>query len=146
GPLGSGMEETYQITSALKFLKWGKEVAVITDARFSGVSTGACIGHVGPEALANGPISKLRDGDLVEIVIDCQKLEGSVNFIGSEENRLSYEDAAEELAQREVTEPLTADPDLSNDTRLWALLQQASGGTWGGCVYDVDAIEKVLKT
>lgn len=146
GPLGSGMEETYQITSALKFLKWGKEVAVITDARFSGVSTGACIGHVGPEALANGPISKLRDGDLVEIVIDCHKLDGSVNFIGTEENRLSYEEAAIELTKRDVTVPLTADPDLSNDTRLWALLQQASGGTWGGCVYDVDAIEKVLKT
>ena len=56
------MEETYQITSALKFLKFGKHVAVITDARFSGVSTGACIGHVGPEALAGGPIARLRDG------------------------------------------------------------------------------------
>jgi len=50
GPLGSGMEETYQVTSALKHLKWGKQVAVLTDARFSGVSTSACIGHVGPEA------------------------------------------------------------------------------------------------
>src|SRR5205807_2882816 len=63
GPLGSGMEETYQITSALKHLEWGREVAVITDARFSGVSTGACIGHVAPEALSGGPIGKLLDGD-----------------------------------------------------------------------------------
>src|SRR6185436_15410846 len=85
GPLGSGMEETYQITSALKFLKWGREVAVVTDARFSGVSTGACIGHVGPEALAGGPIGKLRDGDLVQIIIDRKQLVGSVDFIGEGE-------------------------------------------------------------
>ena len=70
GPLGTGMEETYQLTSALKFIPWGKTVAIVTDARFSGVSTGACIGHVGPEALAGGPIGKLRDGDVIEIVID----------------------------------------------------------------------------
>nr|MBA3944900.1 YjhG/YagF family D-xylonate dehydratase [Herpetosiphonaceae bacterium] len=61
GPLGTGMEEIYQVTSALKHISWGKQVAVITDARFSGVSTGACIGHVGPEALAGGPIGKVRD-------------------------------------------------------------------------------------
>ncbi|HND53199.1 MAG TPA: YjhG/YagF family D-xylonate dehydratase, partial [Pirellulaceae bacterium] len=82
GPLGSGMEETYQITSALKFITWGREVAVVTDARFSGVSTGACIGHVGPEALAGGPIGKLRDGDRIRIIIDRNQLVGSVDFIG----------------------------------------------------------------
>src|SRR5437899_5635489 len=71
GPLGTGMEETYQLTSALKHLPFGKRVALITDARFSGVSTGACIGHVGPEALAGGPLGKLVDGDLVQVVIDC---------------------------------------------------------------------------
>ena len=76
GPMGAGMEETYQITSALKHLAFGKHVAVLTDARFSGVSTGACIGHVSPEALAGGPIGKLRDGDLIEIVIDRNRLEG----------------------------------------------------------------------
>src|SRR5205814_6736659 len=75
GPLGSGMEEIYQITAALKHLSWGKHVAVLTDARFSGVSTGACIGHVSPEALAGGPIGKLRDGDRIRIVIDRNKLE-----------------------------------------------------------------------
>src|SRR4029453_9705354 len=63
GPTGSGMEETYQLTSALKYISWGKHVAVLTDARFSGVSTGACIGHVSPEALAGGPIGNVRDGD-----------------------------------------------------------------------------------
>jgi putative YjhG/YagF family dehydratase len=82
GPLGSGMEETYQITSALKYLKWGRDVALVTDARFSGVSTGACIGHVGPEALAGGPIGKVRDGDVIRIVIDRNELVGSVDVVG----------------------------------------------------------------
>jgi putative YjhG/YagF family dehydratase len=135
GPLGSGMEETYQITSALKFLPFGKHVAVITDARFSGVSTGACIGHVSPEALANGPIGKLRDGDLIEIVIDRNKLEGTVNFVG--------EDAAT-FAARPMRADLHADPNLPDDTRLWAALQQASGGIWGGCVYDAESIIRKL--
>ncbi len=146
GPLGSGMEETYQITSALKFLPWGKEVAVVTDARFSGVSTGACIGHVGPEALANGPIAKLQDGDLIEIEIDCQKLTGTINFIGTPENRVTPEKGAELLEARESRNDLAADPDLSAETRLWALLQQISGGTWGGCVYDTSKIENQLKS
>src|SRR6185437_14704948 len=82
GPMGSGMEETYQITSALKHLSFGKQVAVLTDARFSGVSTGACIGHVGPEALAGGPIGRVRDGDLIRIVIDRNRLEGTVDLVG----------------------------------------------------------------
>ncbi len=135
GPLGAGMEETYQITSALKHLPFGKHVAVITDARFSGVSTGACIGHVSPEALAKGPIGKLRDGDMIEIVVDRNKLEGSVNFVG--------EDAAT-FAARPVRTDLHGDPQLPDDTRLWAALQQVSGGIWGGCVYDPDAIIKKL--
>jgi dihydroxyacid dehydratase/phosphogluconate dehydratase len=139
------MEEIYQITSALRYLKWGKEVAVITDARFSGVSTGACIGHVGPEALAGGPIGKLQDGDLIEIVIDRNRLAGSINFVGTPTNRVKPEEGSALLAARGQTVPLQADPDLPADTRLWALLQQASGGTWSGCVYDVDAIERRLK-
>jgi xylonate dehydratase len=145
GPLGAGMEEIYQITSALRYLKWGKEVAVITDARFSGVSTGACIGHVGPEALAGGPIGKLQDGDLIEIVIDRNRLAGSINFVGSAETRISPDEGRALLAKRSQTIELHSDPDLPADTRLWALLQQASGGTWGGCVYDVDAIERRLR-
>ena len=82
GPLGAGMEEIAQITIALKNLPFGKHVAVLTDARFSGVSTGACIGHVGPEALAGGPIGKVLDGDLIEIVVDRSRLEGSINLVG----------------------------------------------------------------
>jgi putative YjhG/YagF family dehydratase len=145
GPMGTGMEEIYQITSALKFLKFGKQVAVITDARFSGVSTGACIGHVGPEALAGGPIAKVRDGDLIEIIIDRNQLTGSINFVGTPNERLTPEAGAKVLAARQPAIALKPDPELPADTRLWALLQHVSGGTWGGCVYDVDRIERVLR-
>ena len=145
GPLGTGMEEIYQITSALKFLKFGKQVAVITDARFSGVSTGACIGHVGPEALAGGPVGRVRDGDLIQIIIDRNNLTGSIDFVGSPEERLTPEQGAKVLAARQPALDLKPDPGLPADTKLWALLQQVSGGTWGGCVYDVDRIEQVLR-
>jgi len=144
GPLGAGMEETYQLTSALKYLPFGKHVALLTDARFSGVSTGACIGHVSPEALAGGPIGKLRDGDLVEIVVDRVKLEGTVNFVGEGGAVVGAEAGARILSQRPARDDLAADPGLPDDTRLWAALQDASGGPWGGSVFDVDAILRVL--
>jgi putative YjhG/YagF family dehydratase len=144
GPLGAGMEETYQLTSALKFLEFGKHVAIITDARFSGVSTGACIGHVGPEALADGPIGKLRNGDVIRIEVDRNTLDGSINLIGDGEREFTPEEGAVILAERSPAAALAADPDLPDDTRLWALLQKFGGGTWGGCVYDVDAIEQAL--
>jgi putative YjhG/YagF family dehydratase len=144
GPLGSGMEETYQVTSALKHLPFGKHVAVITDARFSGVSTGACIGHVSPEALAGGPLGKLRDGDLIEIIIDRNTLEGSVNFIGEDGRKFSRVEGERVLAARPPRPDLAADAALPADTRLWAALQDVSGGPWGGCVYDVEAILRVL--
>ena len=145
GPLGSGMEETYQITAALKFLPWGREVAVLTDARFSGVSTGACIGHVGPEALAGGPIGKVRDGDLIEIVVDRNGLVGSVNLIGEGDVEFGAEKGSQVLQQRTASDNLQPDDDLPEDTRLWAALQNAGGGTWGGCVYDIDRIVAVLE-
>lgn len=140
GPLGSGMEETYQVTSALKHLKWGKQVAVITDARFSGVSTGACIGHVSPEALAGGPLGKLRDGDLIRIVIDRAKLEGTIDLVGDAMGEYSADWGSAELAQRAPRPDLAPDAALPADTRLWAALQHTSGGVWGGCVYDPDAV------
>jgi len=145
GPMGAGMEEIYQITSALKHLSFGKHVAVLTDARFSGVSTGACIGHVGPEALAGGPIGKVRDGDIIEIVIDRNRLEGSVDLIGEGGTRFGPEQGARVLANRPPRPDLTADPDLPDDTRLWAALQRMGGGAWGGCVYDVEAIVAALR-
>jgi len=140
GPMGSGMEEIYQITAALKHLSFGKEIAVVTDARFSGVSTGACIGHVGPEALAGGPISKVVDGDLIRIVVDRINLEGSVDLVGADGRDLTPEEAAILLIDRSTHPELSPDPDLPDDTRLWAALQSLGGGTWGGCVYDPDAI------
>jgi putative YjhG/YagF family dehydratase len=140
GPMGSGMEETYQITSALKHTPWGNQVSLITDARFSGVSTGACIGHVGPEALAGGPIGKIVDGDWIQITVDRVNLDASVTFLGSGETPGTEADGDRELAERPVRSDLKADPNLPDDTRLWAALQNASGGLWGGCVYDPDAI------
>lgn len=145
GPLGTGMEETYQITSALKHLPWGKQVPIITDGRFSGVSTGACIGHVGPEALAGGPIGRLRDGDGIEIVINRAALEGSVNLISADGRDLSPLEAEQLLRQRPMHPGLRSHPKLPDDSRLWAALQQASGGTWKGCPYDVDRIIEVIE-
>ncbi|MBE6484597.1 MAG: YjhG/YagF family D-xylonate dehydratase [Actinomycetaceae bacterium] len=145
GPRGTGMEETYQVTSALKKLPFGKHVSLITDARFSGVSTGACFGHVGPEALAGGPIGKLRNGDVVEIVVDTRKLDGFLNFIGTAEKPLTPQQGAAELAARSTPASLRPDPDLPDDTRLWAALQDVSGGMWRGCVYDVDKIIETLE-
>ncbi|MCW2487001.1 YjhG/YagF family D-xylonate dehydratase [Candidatus Symbiopectobacterium sp. NZEC127] len=144
GPSGTGMEETYQLTSALKHLSYGKFVSLLTDARFSGVSTGACIGHIGPEALAGGPIGKLRDGDIIEMIIDRNQLVGSINFIGTEGHPLSPEEGAAVLASRPVHPELRAHPDLPDDTRLWAALQAVSGGTWAGCIYDTDKILNVI--
>ncbi len=142
GPMGSGMEETYQVTSALKYLDFGKHVAVVTDARFSGVSTGACIGHVSPEALAGGPVGRVLDGDTIEIVIDRSRLEGSVNHIGPDG---TVESGTTVLAARPPRPDLAPDPALPADTRLWAALQGASGGAWGGAVYDVEAILRRLE-
>jgi putative YjhG/YagF family dehydratase len=144
GPMGAGMEEIYQITSALKHLPFGKHVAVLTDARFSGVSTGACIGHVSPEALAGGPIGKLRDGDVIEIVVDRLNLEAAVHYIGENGELCDPAEGARRLAVRPVRPDLAPDPALPDDTKLWAALIHASGGIWGGCVYDVEAIASAL--
>lgn len=144
GPMGTGMEETYQLTGALKYLSGGKHVAVVTDARFSGVSTGACIGHVSPEALAGGPIGKLLDDDLVEIVIDRGRLHGTLDFVGEGGVRLDPAEAARRLAARPPRPDLKPDDGLPDDSRLWAALQAVSGGVWGGCVYDVDRILEVI--
>ena len=142
GPMGSGMEEIYQITSAVKHLAFGKHVAVLTDARFSGVSTGACIGHIGPEALAGGPIGKVRDGDQIQIIIDRNKLEGSIDLVGEGSKMFGAEEGARVLGERHAE--TSVDPELPAQTRLWAALQDASGGPWGGCVFDVEAIERRL--
>lgn len=148
GPQGTGMEEIYQVTSALKHLPWGREVAVVTDARFSGVSTGACIGHAGPEALAGGPLGFVRDGDIVRIEIDRNRLVGTVDVVGAAEDapaEYSTERGIQLLESRGPHPELCADERLPDDTRLWAALQQVGGGIWGGAVYDVDAIIAALE-
>lgn len=146
GPMGTGMEETYQLTSALKHLAFGKHVALVTDARFSGVSTGACIGHVGPEALAGGPLGRLREGDRVRIVVDRNQLVGSIDFVGTAEAAMALDDATRVLESRSPHPDLAPNPALPDDTRLWAALQQVSGGTWGGCVYDAESVISRLQT
>lgn len=145
GPMGTGMEETYQLTAALKHLAWGKQVALVTDARFSGVSTGACIGHVGPEALAGGPVGRLREGDTLQIVIDTKNLTGSLDLIGHDGRQYGSEEGARVLAGRTANPDVAPDERLPDDTRLWAALQNASGGAWSGCVYDVDRIIELLE-
>ena len=145
GPMGSGMEEVYQITAALKHLSFGKQVALITDARFSGVSTGACIGHVGPEALSGGPIGKLIDGDQIQIHVDRNRLEGSIDLVGHGDQIFGVESGTQVLAERSPRPDLAPDDLLPDDTRLWAALQSVGGGTWGGCVYDVDSIIETLE-
>ena len=144
GPLGTGMEEVYQITAALKHLSYGRHVALITDARFSGVSTGACIGHVGPEALAGGPIGRVREGDLIEIIIDRNNLTGSINLVGEGDTNHGTDWGNGELDRRPTPDDLAPHPQLPDDSRLWAALQAASGGIWGGCVFDPDAIIETL--
>jgi len=145
GPMGTGMEEVHQITAALKYLEFGKHVALVTDSRFSGVSTGACIGLVSPEGLAGGPIGRVREGDRIEIVIDTRRLEGTVNMVGDAERIFGAEEGARVLASRPPHPDLKPDPLLPADTRLWAALQAASGGPWAGAVYDLDAILSRLR-
>jgi dihydroxyacid dehydratase/phosphogluconate dehydratase len=144
GPLGTGMEETYQVTSALKQLPIASRVALVTDARFSGVSTGACIGHVGPEGLAGGPIGRLVDGDVIAIEIDTRTATGSVDLVGHGERTFTVAEAATELARRPQRPDLAPNPRLPDDTRLWAALQSACGGIWSGCVYDADRLTQLL--
>src|SRR6202035_529075 len=113
GPIGAGMQEIYQITAALKALPFGKHVAVLTDARFSGVSTGACIGHISPEALAGGALGRLLDGD--QIVIDRKNLTGTVDFVGTSNGTMSPEVAAQFLAERGPRHDLAPHPELPDD-------------------------------
>jgi len=75
GPKGGpGMREMLGPTAAVAGMGLGGRVALVTDGRFSGATRGACIGHVSPEAAAGGPISCLRQGDLIEIDLERLRL------------------------------------------------------------------------
>lgn len=126
-----GMPETYQITAALKHIDDGGRIPLVTDGRFSGVSTGPCIGHVSPEASAGGPLGRVRDGDPIRIAIDTRALTGTVD----------HGVAPDEFARRGLHPDVgRRSADLPVDTRVWAALQALGGGSWGGCVYDPEAI------
>ena len=71
-------------------------------------------------------------------------MEGTVNLVGTQGQNRGREWGDAELARRSLRPDLSPDPNLPADTRLWAALQDVSGGTWGGCVYDVDRIIEVL--
>ena len=140
GPKGTGMEETYRLTRALKDMEGGGKIPLITDGRFSGVSTGACIGHVGPEALAGGPIGKVKDGDIIQIEIDRNNLTGKINFVGMDINHpITPEKGAKILAARpaatEIHPDLRPHPHLPAHTQMWAAILKNPG-----CVYDPDSI------
>ncbi|MBV8127083.1 MAG: dihydroxy-acid dehydratase [Planctomycetaceae bacterium] len=128
-----------------RHLSCGKRVAVLTDARFSGVSTGTCIGHISPEALAGGPLGKVRDGGQIRIVVDRINLRGSLDLVGAEGREFGSAEDSRVLAGRSPRLRLSPDPELPDDTRLWAALQAVAGGTWGGCVHDTDAIIAALQ-
>lgn len=144
GPTGTGMQETAQITTALKYLPWGKNVALLTDGRFSGLSSGACVGHIGPEALQGGPIGRLRDDDVIEIIIDRDSLAGPIDLVGVAGTPLGADECVAILQERGPHPAVAPHPSLPDDTRPLAALQCASGGTWDGCVYDVDRITRAL--
>lgn len=126
-----GMPETYQVTAALKHVDDGGRIPLLTDGRFSGVSTGPCVGHVSPEAAAGGPLGRLRDGDPVRIVVDTRALTGTVDH-GVDPDEFARRGVHPDVGRRSQ--------DLPDDTRIWAALQALGGGSWGGCVYDPDAI------
>ncbi len=144
GPLGTGMEETYQVTAALKHLPGGKQIVLLTDARFSGVSTGACIGHIGPEGLAGGPIGKVLDGDLIRIHLDIAGNKGAIDLAGEGGRQFAAGEGETVLARRQPRPDLSPNAALPDDTKLWAALQSASGGAWAGCVYDTERILAAL--
>ena len=97
GPKGSGMPEMFYTSEAISSDKeLGKSIALITDGRFSGASTGPVIGHCSPEAVDGGPIALVEEGDLIEIDV----MERKLNIIGIAGERKSMEEIDQILAQR----------------------------------------------
>ena len=99
GPKGSGMPEMFYTSEAISSDKeLGKSIALITDGRFSGASTGPVIGHCSPEAVDGGPIALVEEGDLIEIDVEARKL----NIIGIHGVKMTEEEVQEVLKQRRL--------------------------------------------
>jgi dihydroxyacid dehydratase/phosphogluconate dehydratase len=113
-------------------------------AGFSGLASASLEPVVLPEAAGLGPLGRLRDGDVVEIVIDRGRHEGRVDLVATADGPLLPEAAKALLASRPPHPGLRPRADLPADTRLWAALQEASGGIWAGCVYDPERIARAL--
>lgn len=97
GPKGSGMPEMFYTSEAISSDKeLGRSIALITDGRFSGASTGPVIGHCSPEAVDGGPIALVEEGDLIEIDVPARKL----NIIGIHGERKSMEEIGAVLKER----------------------------------------------
>lgn len=140
------MPETYEVTAALKAVEELSDCALITDARFSGVTTGPCFGHVSPEALApNSPLGKLQDGDMIEIIVDTRSLEGSINLVGENGVAISPAEGDRLISARSSRTDLERDPMLPDFIRQWGLIQHLSGGPWKGCIEDIEALESRLR-
>ena len=80
----------------------------------------------------------------MRITVDRNTLDGTVDFVGDGTREFTAKEGATILAGRPTRDDIQPDADLPDDTRLWAALQAASGGSWGGCVYDTDAIVAAL--
>ena len=99
GPKGSGMPEMFYTSEAISSDKeLGKSIALITDGRFSGASTGPVIGHCSPEAVDGGPMALVEEGDLIEIDVEARKL----NIIGIHGVKMTEEEVQEVLKQRRL--------------------------------------------
>jgi len=85
------------------------------------------------------------DGDIIRIVVDRNSLEGQVDIVGDATRRFTVEEGVAVFAGRKSRPDLAPAEGLPEDTRLWAALQQAGGGTWGGCVYDVESVLALLR-
>ena len=97
GPKGSGMPEMFYTSEAISSDKeLGRSIALITDGRFSGASTGPVIGHCSPEAVDGGPIALVEEGDLIEIDVEARKL----NIIGVKGERKTMDEIDAILAER----------------------------------------------
>ena len=91
GPKGGpGMREMLMITGAIKGAGLGKKTLLLTDGRFSGGSTGLCVGHIAPEAVDGGPIAFIKDGDLIRIDIATRKLDLLVDAAELEARKVGW--------------------------------------------------------